>query len=152
GVTVAKALLTAGFTGPIISTEGQNADSLLKAVSNPQFLVVREAHTPATTDKLYKNAVAAGVSGDLTANPWFGKDYAGLWAVANGLAKSGDTCTATKFTWSLQSLGKFTIPNNALLGPVDYSTSNSGLTTAQLWVWDASKSASVAKGPTFLIV
>lgn len=150
--TVAKALLVAGFTGPIISTEGANSDNLLKTVNSSQFSVVRETVVPSPNDKLYKDAVAAGVTSDNIPQSYFGKEYADAYAIARGLAKCGDGCNGTKFAAALSSLGKFTIPNNALAGPVDFSKIHAGLTSAQVWVWDSGKSTSVEKGTSFSIV
>jgi branched-chain amino acid transport system substrate-binding protein len=150
--TVAKALLVAGFTGPIISTEGANSDDLLKAVNSSQFSVVRETVVPGASDKLYKDAIAAGATPDKIAQSYFGKVYAAGYAIAKALAKCGEGCNGTKFASSLKSLGSFTVPNNALAGPLDFSKSHSGLTSAQVWVWDGSKGTSVQKGSSFSIV
>ncbi len=149
--TVARALLVAGFAGPIISTEGANSDDLLKSVNNSQFSVVRETVVPSPDAKLYQDATAAGATPDKIAQSYFGKEYAAAYAIAKGLAKCGDSCTANAFASSLKGLGKITVPNNALAGPLDFSKSQSGLTSAQVWVWDSSKSSSVEKGSTFLI-
>jgi branched-chain amino acid transport system substrate-binding protein len=149
--TVTKALLVAGFKGPIISTEGANSDDLLKTIDSSQFSVVRETVVPTPSDKLYKDAVAAGASGQLTAQSFFGKQYAATYAIVRALAKCGDNCTGTKFVAAMKGLGRFTVPDNALAGPLDFSKSHSGLTTARVWVWDSSKSASIAKGESFSI-
>jgi branched-chain amino acid transport system substrate-binding protein len=150
--TVTKALLVAGFTGPMISTEGANSDDLLKSVDSSQFSVVRETVVPAPGSKLYKDAVAAGATPDQIAQSYFGKEYAAAYAIARALEKCGEGCTASKFTSSLKGLGKFTVPNDALAGPLAFKNSHSGLTSAQVWVWDNSKSTSVQKGSSFSIV
>jgi branched-chain amino acid transport system substrate-binding protein len=149
--TVAKALLVAGFTGPIISTEGANSDQLLKSVDSPQFSVVRETVVPAQDSKLYKNAKAAGATPDQIAQSYFGKEYAATYAIAKALAKCGEGCNGSKFAPALKSVGKITVPNNGLAGPLDFSKSQSGLTSAQVWIWDSAKSTSVAKGSSFSI-
>jgi branched-chain amino acid transport system substrate-binding protein len=149
--TVARALHVAGFTGPIISTEGANSDDLLKSVNNPEFSVVRETVVPSSDSKLYKDALAAGASADTIPQSYFGKEYAAAYAIARAVGKCGDGCNATKFASSLKSLGKITVPNNALAGPLDFSKSQSGLTSAQVWVWDSSKSTSAEKGSSFSI-
>lgn len=149
--TVAKALLVAGFTGPIISTEGANSDQLLKSVDSQQFSVVRETVVPAPDSKLYKDATAAGATPDQIAQSYFGKEYAATYATAKALAKCGDGCNGSKFAPALKNLGKITVPNNSLAGPLDFSKSQSGLTSAQVWVWDSAKSTSVAKGSAFSI-
>ncbi len=150
--TVVKALTVAGFTGPIISTEGANSDDLLKAASSSNFFVVRETVVPAPDAKLYKDATAAGASPDKIAQSYFGKEYAAAYAIDKALTKCGDGCTATKFASSLKSVGKFTVPNSALAGPLDFSKSQSGLTGAQVWTWDSGKGVSVEKGSSFPIV
>ena len=78
--------------------------------------------------------------------------YAAGWVMHDTLAKCGDACTSTRFVSSLRGLGRFTVPNGALAGPVDFSKSQAGLTTAQLWSWDATTRKSVGKGASFPIV
>ncbi len=150
--TVVKALIVAGYAGPVLAAEGANSDTMLVAVNSPNFYTVREHVPPAPGSTLYKLATAAGATPDQIVASYFAKNYAAVWVIANTLKKCGENCTATKFVSSLHSLGKFTIPNDALTGPVDFSKSNSGLTTAQLWAWDTANKKSVTKGATFPIV
>jgi branched-chain amino acid transport system substrate-binding protein len=150
--TVVKSLAVAGYNGPIISTEGANSDALLKAANSSNFYVVRETVVPTSDAKLYKDAIAAGVTPDNTAQSYFGKMYAAAYAISAAEAKCGDTCSTSKFVSTLKGLGKINIPNNALAGPLDFSKANSGLTSAQVWQWDSANSKSVAKGGTFSIV
>jgi branched-chain amino acid transport system substrate-binding protein len=150
--TIVKALAVAGVNAPVISTEGANSDQLLAAASSPNFYVVRETVVPEAGSKLYKDATAAGSTPDQIAQSYFGKMYAAAWIMNNSLAKCGDNCTGTKFASALKGLGKFSIPNGALAGPVDYSKNQAGLTTAQVWVWDATNKKSVQKGASYPIV
>jgi ABC-type branched-subunit amino acid transport system substrate-binding protein len=148
---VAKALKVAGFTGQILSTEGANSNSLLSGVSQSNFYVVRETFTPSATDALYQAAVSAGQPTAAIGNPYFAKEYANVHVIAAVLAKCGNGCSADKFASTLKALGDVTVPNQALLGPLNYSSGLSGLTAAQVFAWDASKSAAVAHGSTFSI-
>lgn len=150
--TVVKALAVAGVNVPVISTEGANSDQLLQAANSPNFYVVRETVVPAADSKLYKDATAAGATPDQIAQSYFGKMYAAAWIMNNTLAKCGDSCNGTKFGSTLKGLGKFTIPNGALAGPVDFSKSQAGLTTAQLWIWDSTNKKSAPKGVPYPIV
>ena len=149
--TVVKALGVAGFSGPIISTEGANSDALLKAASSNNFYVVRETVVPDASSKLYKDAIAAGAKPDDTAQSYFGKMYAAAYALKAAYEKCGDPCSTSKFVTSLKGAGKISVPNGALAGPLDFSKINAGLTSAQVWQWDAANSKSVAKGQAFSI-
>ena len=106
----------------------------------------------ASGSKLYKDGVAAGATPDIIAQSYFGKMYAAAYAISAAEAKCGDSCSTSKFASTLKGLGKINVPNNALAGPLDFSKTNSGLTSAQVWQWDAASSKSVAKGQTFSIV
>jgi len=150
--TVVKSLAVAGYNGPIISTEGANSDALLKAANSNNFYVVRETVVPSSDAKLYKDAIAAGAAPDTIAQSYFGKMYGAAYAISAAEAKCGDSCSTSKFVSTLKGLGKINVPNNALAGPLDFSKTQSGLTSAQVWQWDAANSKSVAKGATFSIV
>jgi len=149
---VAKALIVAGYNNPVLAAEGANGDTMLANVNSANFYTVREHVPPAAGTTLYKDATAAGATPDQIVASYFAKNYAALWVIADTLKKCGDGCTATKFVSTLRGMGKFTIPNDALAGPVDFSKSNSGLTTAQMWAWDTTAKKPVAKGTTFPIV
>lgn len=142
---VAKALGVAGFKGPIITTEGANSDSLLSAVNLPNFYVTRETVTPKQGDPLYAAAVSAGQKTDAVGNPYFAKEYADVYVAKAVLEKCGIPCAADKFASTLKGLGPITIPNGALAGPLNYASSQSGLTAAQIWAWDPSAKAAVSK-------
>ncbi len=150
--TVVKALLVAGFTGPVLAAEGANSDTMLANVNSANFYTVREHVPPAPGTTLYKDAIAASATPDQIVASYFAKNYAAVWIAADTLKRCGDGCTATKFVSTLRGMGRFTIPNDALAGPVDFSKSNAGLTTAQLWAWDTTSKKPVPKGATFPIV
>ncbi len=149
--TVVKAIAVAGLKVPVVATEGANSDQMLEAVSSADFYAVREHNEPAPASKVYKDATAAGATADQINQSYFGKMYAAAYIISDTLARCGDPCNGTKFASTLSGLGKITIPNDVLLGPVDFSKSHAGLTTAQLWAWDAAGKKSVAKGATFSI-
>lgn len=142
---VAKALGVAGFSGPIITTEGANSNSLLSAVNLSNFYVTRETVTPKQGDPLYQAAVAAGQKTDSVGNPYFAKEYADVYVAKAVLEKCGIPCAADKFASTLKGLGNINIPHGALAGPLNYSSSQSGLTAAQIWAWDPSSSSAVSK-------
>jgi branched-chain amino acid transport system substrate-binding protein len=150
--TVVKALLVAGLSVPVLAAEGANSDAMLAAANSANFYTVREHIPPTPGSTLYKNATAAGATPDQIVQSYFAKDYAALWTIALTLTKCSDSCSTSKFVSTLHSLGRFTIPNDALAGPVDFSKSNAGLTTAKVWAWDPTNKKSVEKGAAFTIV
>lgn len=151
---VAKALLTAGVTAPIVSTEGASSDTLFKTVGASNFYAVREAREsavgPGTTPA--NDAAAAGYGSASTLNPYFAREYGVIFAVANALESCAFPCPASSLESALTSVGTYTVPDNVYLGPVKFtSTQHAGLTTAQLYSYDSGKGAGVPSGQPFAL-
>src|SRR5205814_1060952 len=87
-----------------------------------------------------KSQVEAAANPSDTAQSDFGKMYAAAYAIKAAYLKCGFPCSTAKFTSSLKAAGKIDIPNNALSGPLDFSKQNAGLTSAQVYQWDAANS------------
>jgi ABC-type branched-subunit amino acid transport system substrate-binding protein len=149
---IAKALGVAGVTAPIVSTEGASSDTLFQAVNLPNFYAVRETNSaaagPGSGPALA--AAAAGYGSASTLNPYFGREWGVIYVAAAALAKCGFPCSPSGFESSLEGLGNYTVPNGVYLGPIDFSASNhAGLTTAQLYSWNASQAKAVPSGSSF---
>lgn len=144
---VAKALGVAGFTGPIITTEGASSDTMLSSVNQPNFYAVRETTEPLPGSALYQAAIAAGQSPTNIATTDFDKGFAAVYVIADTLKACGTPCSTSKFDSTLKGLGSITIPDHAMAGPLDFTNGQSGLTAAQVWTWDPTTNMSVAKGP-----
>lgn len=148
-VVVVKALTTAGFNGPVVGTEGESGDNILQEVNNPNFVVVREVASPTKGSTLYDQGIAVGATEAQMQENKFAKEYASVFAIAKALEACGADCPSSKLPDALKGLGDINVPNDAVLGPLNFSNSQAGLTTAQLWQWDATKSVASAKGPKF---
>lgn len=150
-VPIVKSLVAAGVTVPIVSADGASSDAMLKSISAQNLYVVRESVAATKGSALYNSAIAAGVSPDVIGAAAFGKEYAAVYAVSAALTKCGIPCPTASFASALPSLGPIAVPNLAMFGKLDFSHSQSGLTTAQTWTWDAAKAESVASGKPFAI-
>jgi branched-chain amino acid transport system substrate-binding protein len=148
---VAKALGAAGFSGPILSLSGASSDSLLTNVSLSNFYVLRETVIPPTSSPVAAAAEAAKQPADDISNPFFLKSYANLYVVAKTLEKCGASCSQDSFASTLKGLGNITIPNGVVLGPLNFSSAQCGITASKVWVWDPAKQASVSKGQEIAI-
>jgi branched-chain amino acid transport system substrate-binding protein len=151
---VAKALLVAGVTVPIVSTEGASSDTLFKTVAASNFYAVREASESAVASGTVpaNDAKAAGYGSASTLDPYFARQWGVIYAVADALKSCGFPCSASSLESALTSMGSYTVPNNVFLGPVDFTSSqHAGLTTAQIYGWNPSQGVGVPKGQPFSI-
>jgi ABC-type branched-subunit amino acid transport system substrate-binding protein len=145
---VAKALVVAGIKAPIVATEGANTDQLFQEVNAANFYAVRETIDPAPGSPAATAAQGAGVTGSASGS-FFEKAWAAMYVIAAALKACGYPCSASSFEAGLKALGPYTVPGSVLMGPVDFSHSSTGLTTAQVWGMDPSSGKPAAKGPTF---
>ncbi len=149
---VAKALVTAGVNVPIVSTEGASSDTLFKTVAAKNFYAVREASESAVAPGTVpaNDAKAAGYGSASTLDPYFARQWGVIYAVANALKSCSFPCSASGLESALTSMGSYTVPDNVYLGPVTFTSSqHAGLTAAQIYSWDASKSMGVPTGQVF---
>lgn len=150
--TVAKALAVAGVKIPAVSTDGANSDTMLQAIDSPNFRSVRETVEPASGSALYNAVQSAGVPVAESQGPFFGKAYGAIFVIADTLKKCGFPCSPSSFDSTLLSIGTFNVPNNALLAPLQFTSSlHAGITEAQLFGWNASSSTAEAYGSPFKI-
>lgn len=151
---VAKALVVAGIKVPIVSTEGASSDTLFKTVGASNFYAVRETSESAVGSGSVpaKAAQAAGYGAASTQNPYFAREWGAVYAAAGALHSCGSPCSASKFEQALTSMGSYTVPYEVFLGPVQFSSSqHAGLTTAQIYAWNAGQGAAVPSGQPFSI-
>jgi branched-chain amino acid transport system substrate-binding protein len=106
---VAKALITAGVTAPIVSTEGASSDTLMKTVGASNFYAVREASESAVGPGTVpaNDAKAAGYGSASTLDPYFARQWGVIFAVANALKQCGFPCSASSLESALTSMGNY---------------------------------------------
>jgi ABC-type branched-subunit amino acid transport system substrate-binding protein len=151
---VAKALITAGVKAPIVSTEGASSDTLFQTVNASNFYAVRETSSASVAAGTVpaKAAKSAGYGSASTLNPYFGRMWGIIYVASDAFKKCGYPCSASSFASALTSLGPVQVPDSVYLGPVDFSSANhAGLTTAQIYTWNAGKGTAVPSGSTFSI-
>jgi branched-chain amino acid transport system substrate-binding protein len=151
---VAKALITAGVKAPIVSTEGASSDTLFQTVDASNFYAVRETSEASVAEGSVPAdaAKSAGYGSASPLNPYFGRMWGIIYIAADAFKKCGYPCSGSSFESALESLGTVQIPNSVYLGPIQFSSSgHAGLTTAQIYTWDAGKGTAMPSGSSFSI-
>ncbi len=144
-VIEAKALLSAGFKGPIRSVS-QGEPSTLQAINSPQFEGALEAANANPGTGMY----AAAQEFKTTSQASTG-DFSDAWIHAYMLVEALKVCAYPCGPAALEkaadSLGSFTIPGDATFGPLHLSaTDHNAITVAQNFAWDPAKNAAVKVG------
>ena len=151
---VAKALVVAGVSVPIVSTEGASSDTLFKAVNAPNFYAVRETSQAAVSaGTVPANAAKkAGYGSANTGYPLFGRMWGAIYVAAAALKSCGYPCSSSNLEAALEKLGPYTPPSGVYFGPIHFTrSSHAGLTTAAVYGWDASLGQAVRKGSPFAL-
>jgi branched-chain amino acid transport system substrate-binding protein len=139
-VLIVKAMLAAGVKVPIVAYSAGASDPILKAIDSPLYSALLTATDPTPGTALYKVAQQEGYAND-TSNDYFTLGWAQAAIVAEGLKMCGASCTPAQLTTSIGSISDFTVPDDALFGPVTFSaTSHTALSEAQFIAWDPSTS------------
>jgi branched-chain amino acid transport system substrate-binding protein len=129
-VIVAKALATAGYTGPILASQGGAALQQFQAINNPKYYAYLDAVTPSAGDKLYTAAQKTGTSAGLI-NQYFTYGY-GLGTVFVAAAKAcTGSCGNQALISAIRGVGPLTPPDYN--GPLTFSAGASGTTSMQLY-------------------
>jgi ABC-type branched-subunit amino acid transport system substrate-binding protein len=144
--TVVKALGAAGFKGPMVSSDASNSDSLLSQVNLPNFYAVREGGNSTQGTDLYQLGITAGGSPSAIPETQYAPEFAAVYTIAKALQGCDFPCTASAFSAQVKQISDYTPPNNSLLGPIDFTKGNAGLTAAQLFGWDPAGNKSGPQG------
>ena len=141
---IAQALATAGFTKPIIAGEGANDEALFQKLSLSNYYAVRT--NLAATAGTSLNA-AAQQAGQPTSGGFFGIGWSMGDIFSHAAAKCGFPCSASAFESATEDLGPTTVSDNALFGPVEFSSSRHyALTKFQYYVWSPSQQKTTPAG------
>jgi ABC-type branched-subunit amino acid transport system substrate-binding protein len=143
-VVTAKALLDAGFKGPIMGGSGASDDTTIQAVGSTQYSALREQNQATATNTMGKTAKKYGF--DFTGSYW-PKGWVNAYTVKLILDKCKYPCPPASFQKAAESLGSFTVPGDAAIGPLLLNaTRHYSNTAVQFYTWDPSKSIPVAAG------
>jgi hypothetical protein len=69
------------------------------------------------------------------------------FAVAQAFKKCGGQCTWAKLPNNIRTMGRVVMPNDPFYGAVDFTKSNQGVASTQLFRWDAGAKKAVKTGP-----
>lgn len=143
---LARALIDAGYEGPIFSALSGNLPQIFEAIDSEQYYSYREATLPVPGDELTRIAEAAGVAGDANST-WFSTGYAAATMIGAVLEKCGASCTAAQALETIQAIGEVEVPADALFGPLEASsTRHQMLTALRFYTWDADTKEVVPSG------
>jgi len=142
-VNETKALTTAGFQGHMLAPYPSATDTTLSAINSPNYEAYRLGRQAVPGDALYQAGVKADQSADKITAGTYSLGYAEGYVIKTAFAGCSDSCTLDQMQKALEA-GPITVPNDALFGPVSFtSKSHSGMTAAEFFRWDSAKSAGV---------
>jgi branched-chain amino acid transport system substrate-binding protein len=146
-VIEAKALIAAGFKGPIRSVS-QGDPSTLQEIDSPQYEGALEAAGAVPGTGMYAAANEYGtVSG--TSSGVFSDAWIHAYLLIEGLQACTYPCDPSALEKAEDSLGSFTIPGNVVFGPLHISaTDHNAITVAQNYAWDPKTKSAVKVGAT----
>lgn len=109
-IITAKALLTAGFTGPIQVGSAATDDKTLTTINSAQVFGLRTYNYPVPGSPLFEAGTKYGHTSDLTGQT-FSQGWIQATALVKGLQKCGFPCTTKDLQNALNSLGSFSVPD-----------------------------------------
>lgn len=143
-ITVAQALLDAGYEGDISGGIGTSGDEIFMKLKYERFSSARPYGQPAPGSVMAKAAKAADV--DATGGYW-GAGWAMAYVVAETLEGCQDACETADFIKSIESAGDIKVPGDALFGPATFAADRHyGLTSEQYFKYDPQTNSVVPDG------
>jgi ABC-type branched-subunit amino acid transport system substrate-binding protein len=144
----AKALLSAGFKGPIVAHYGAADDATFKAINSSQYLAIRFSGIASPGTGMYAAASRfnhlAGAS-----NLLFGSGWILAYTFAQGLERCRSSCSSSvSVEQGINSLGSFTVPGGGLPSgnAVVNGTQHNITAVGQLYSWDDGTQSAVKFG------
>jgi ABC-type branched-subunit amino acid transport system substrate-binding protein len=149
-VVEAKALVAAGFKGPIVGYYTGADGVTFQAIDSSQYLATRTVAEATPGTGMYAAAKKFGLLAGTT-TPLFGEGWALTYMLEQGLTKCGNSCdTPAAVEHGINSLGSFNVPGgaapygNLLVNKITHNI----IQYEQLFKWDvASKSVVAYKTP-----
>ena len=144
---VVKALRTAGFNGPILSSAGANDDATLANINDAGFYVPRNYYNPLTGDLMGRTAAKYGLS-DKIVSGLFPISWAAAMALVAGLKKCGFPCSADALPVALESLTTFDPGERVAFGPVGFTPKKHyAPSIVQFYTWSPTAFRTAPAGP-----
>jgi branched-chain amino acid transport system substrate-binding protein len=145
-----KALVDAGYTGPIYGGTAANDDATLQktAEEGGDYRGPRELNTPVEGDALMTAAEKYGTADQAkSAGIYFSKGWALAYALKAGLEKCGSGCTTAKLPAAMKQVTSFDIPGDITFGGAGFSDQSHVLEQqVQFFTWDKASGKAVASG------
>ena len=144
-IVESKALLSAGFKGPIRSVS-QGSPLVLQTINSPQFQGALQSAPANPGTGMNAAAQKAGTARSTSATN-FTNAWINAYMLVKSLEKCDYPCPPAALQKAAESLGTFTIPGDATFGSLFLSpTSHNAITVAQNFAWDPAKNAAVKVG------
>jgi ABC-type branched-subunit amino acid transport system substrate-binding protein len=142
-VNETKALATAGYQGHMLAPYPSATDTTLSTINSPNYEAYRLGTLPTQGDALYEAGTKADQPADQITGGTYSLGYAEGYVIKTAFAACSSSCSLDQQQKALEA-GPITVPNDALFGPINFtSESHSGMTAAQFFVWDSAKKASM---------
>ncbi|MET7992163.1 ABC transporter substrate-binding protein [Amycolatopsis sp. NPDC005232] len=143
---IVKDTIAAGFAGPILGYEQASDPAIIKAVASPQYSGFLGAAQPAPSGEMADAAKVAGIAEKMT-TPNFSYGWSEGAILVKALTDCGASCDGAKLTDELERISGFTVPGDAMYGPISFSPANHYATsTAQFYTWDPATQNVVTAG------
>jgi ABC-type branched-subunit amino acid transport system substrate-binding protein len=146
----AKALITAGFKGPMVAVGPASDPITFATVDSAQYRAERNFVVPVPGSLTYNTAVKFHHSQDVETS-----DFSFTWPLAymlvDALKKCGYPCAPASLEAAANALGSFTVPGNVLFANLDLTAADHNPQAGQqFYDWDASTKEAVPVGPVIL--
>jgi branched-chain amino acid transport system substrate-binding protein len=112
-IVCAKALLNAGFKGPIIAAQTAADPLTMNTINSSQFMSLETIVSPRAGGVMAKAATQYKHTQGLSLS-YFSAGWGVAYAIVLALHKCTYPCSASSFDQALESLGPFNVPGNAL--------------------------------------
>jgi branched-chain amino acid transport system substrate-binding protein len=147
------ALRTAGYSGPVISTQGVSDNASFAKINDANYYALRTTQVVAPGSPLAELAEKVGAGTDASDTSYFSQGFAAMYSAALIYQKCGNSCTPTRFQQAAETAGDIQIPDDATFGPIEFGPGRHyGLTVAQFYKWDPARKAVVPSGPPSQLV
>jgi ABC-type branched-subunit amino acid transport system substrate-binding protein len=142
-----KALLSAGYKGPVIAPNTASDDTTFASIASPNFYAMRTAEPAVAGTKMYEAAQTYGHASQ-TSSAVFALSWIIGQVLVSRLEACGENCnSAQQLNDALNKLRTVDLPDNVLFGPVNITPSyHNLLTKIQLYHWTPTAKSAVAWG------
>lgn len=140
---IAKAIIGAGYTGPLLGYSASASLAAFEAVANTQLETLQLA--PPASPELLAAAKETGQE-EFATNTFYVQAYVVAAIAARAIAKCGSDCPPAKMIESIDNIGPFTPEDGSSYGPVDVTGDHLAAENVQFVKYDPATKQLVPDG------